>query len=409
MLSETNKVSKRNCSLEKSLASSRNHTPDSSPRRKSRSLKSTRKNKKMTRTPNKLEDDKSEYTEVLNSFLNLKQGKAEAYSDLVEQAMSTTDNILKLKKDRQAISSGNKNKIEIQNSDNESPEGNKALQLLSALQTMVSSGEPINNSTIGRLIGDVASDDSFIEDNMHGDNATKEEKIKRRRHSRGTKHDETKDESSDRKKKLVSGKCAKPDETDIKMVVRFPHEKLDPRHTTINDRCFDKLPFHLLVAGELEIAGSPEVPAEERLVRIQIVKTICYHKAYLKDEDLCNGYDQLVKKIEQGKEQWSESLRDKLHEYYDYQANKLFREKLQLETSKNDREVKQDQTTRIEKFTETEKIVYCGLYNKGKCPQPDHHEGRFSNRNVMKWHICSRCVKLREKKSHPESECPIKA
>lgn len=41
-------------------------------------------------------DDKCEYEEILNSFLNLKQGKAEAYSELVEQVMSTTDNILKL-------------------------------------------------------------------------------------------------------------------------------------------------------------------------------------------------------------------------------------------------------------------------------------------------------------------------
>ena len=49
------------------------------------------------------------------------------------------------------------------------------------------------------------------------------------------------------KGKLVSGRCARPDETDIKVVVKFAHEKLDPRHT--QDRSFDKLTFNLLIAG----------------------------------------------------------------------------------------------------------------------------------------------------------------
>ena len=107
----------------------------------------------------------------------------------------------------------------------------------------------------------------------------------------------------DKKKKLISGKCTKPDEADIKRVVKFPHERLDARHKTNTGRNFDKLPFNLLVAGELEIAGSVESSNDERIARINIAKTICYHKVYLKDEDLRNGCDQLIKTIKQGKEE----------------------------------------------------------------------------------------------------------
>ena len=52
------------------------------------------------------------------------------------------------------------------------------------------------------------------------------------------------------KKKLVSGKITKPDESDIKKQVKYAHEKLDMRHA--RERVFDKLNFSLLVAGELE-------------------------------------------------------------------------------------------------------------------------------------------------------------
>ena len=58
-------------------------------------------------------------------------------------------------------------------------------------------------------------------------------------------------EENGRNKKLVSGKCAKPEESDIKLVIKYPHEKLDAKH--IKDRKFDNLEFNILVAGELKI------------------------------------------------------------------------------------------------------------------------------------------------------------
>ena len=91
-------------------------------------------------------------------------------------------------------------------------------------------------------------------------------------------------EDSRGKQKLVSGKCVKPDEMDIKVVVKYAHEKLDPKY--IQDQTFDSLPFNLLVAGELELASCPEITLEERLSRLKIAKVICYHKQYLTDADL---------------------------------------------------------------------------------------------------------------------------
>ena len=40
------------------------------------------------------EEEKSEYNELMNTFMNLKKGQAKAYSDLVQEAMKATDNIL---------------------------------------------------------------------------------------------------------------------------------------------------------------------------------------------------------------------------------------------------------------------------------------------------------------------------
>ena len=58
---------------------------------------------------------------------------------------------------------------------------------------------------------------------------------------------------STKSRKLVSGKCTRPNELDIKQVVKYVHEKLDSRH--VQDKVFDSLPFHLLVASELELAS----------------------------------------------------------------------------------------------------------------------------------------------------------
>ena len=121
---------------------------------------------------------------------------------------------------------------------------------------------------------------------------------------------EREEEDIKKKKKLISGKCANPDESDIQLAVKYPHERLDERH--VMERVFDKLPFNLLVAGELENIVRLEEGAEKG-ARLQIIKTICYHKNYLTDQDLRQGYDDTLKKVERGQEKWSMLLAEDLH------------------------------------------------------------------------------------------------
>ena len=89
-------------------------------------------------------------------------------------------------------------------------------------------------------------------------------------------------------------KCAKPDDTDIKKVVTFAHEKLDVKH--VQNRTFDSLNFNMLMAGELEIIMLNSISESEKNARISIAKTLAYHKQYLQDADLREGYDYILKK-----------------------------------------------------------------------------------------------------------------
>ena len=63
-------------------------------------------------------------------------------------------------------------------------------------------------------------------------------------------------------------------------------------------------------------------------MRIEIAKTMAYHKQYLGDDDLRSGYDTVLKKVEQGVSTWDVSMGEDLHKLYDYRANVLLREKL---------------------------------------------------------------------------------
>ena len=262
-------------------------------------------------------------------MLNLKQGKAEAYSELVEKAINATDKIMSLKS-KHGSTAKHREPLEFESYNNESVnksgDKNNVLMLLNMLQLAIMQGKTIRVETIGDIIGDIASgpdiNNSFTLGNC--DNVIKE-----------TEQKVIDSEHVDRKKKLVSGKCTKPDETDIKLVIRFTDEKLDPWHTNGPDRVFYKLNAQLLIAGELEIAAMHEISENERLACIHIAKTICYHSAYLKDGDLQEGYDQVMKSVEQGVNNWFSNLGSKLHDLYDYQANKQLRERIQGESQKN--------------------------------------------------------------------------
>ena len=447
VLAELNKVNKAEYSLEKSLSSSRSSTPCNSPRRRNRNKATNKKeNGLRTKKPTvaskvckktSLDKEKSEYKDILTTLMGIKQGKTEVYSELVEKAMDATDNIIKIKESRthesknsQDESDANSNYSDSCNErecDNNSEVGNKdqVLKLLQELRHEVKDNNQISVESLTKVLKTIGAEDNEkigahahkskvnIDMMTEADNA-----IGKCEHTGGKfKNNQNKEnkDSSD-KKKLVSGRCSKPDDIDIKRVVKYAHEKLDSRHVAPSDKNFDKLTFTWLIAGEIELAMQEEIDMTERMARLSIVKTICYHRSYLSEGELKDGYDQILKKIEQGQRNWSDNLGEELHRYLDYRANLLLREKIQKEKQEsykaNKWEVKSTIGTRSEKTaTEQEKIIFCAAYNKGHCTFTDHHEGRFSNKSVTKWHICSKCYKNGERKSHREvdDECPTKA
>ena len=190
----------------------------------------------------------------------------------------------------------------------------------------------------------------------------------------------------------------------------YPHEKLDPKHT--RDQKFDNLDVHLLVAGALEIAALPDISKDEREAQIQIAKTICYHKKYVQDSDLQEGYDTILKQIEQGKLQWKDDLGQKLHEHLDYRANVIIRNKIAQQEAKSEQRKSHNnkKLTTQDGGNPKDRVIYCLEYNQGTCPHSDHHEGRFNRKKVFKFHICQRCHKEGDFKSHQDAsdECPKK-
>ena len=105
--------------LQRSLASSRASTPQASPKANKQGRRkhappqkgkksgsdtwsgSRKKRKDSPQEEEQEEQSKSEYQETLNSFLSLKQGNSQEYSDLVIKAVEATDNIMAIKKLRE--------------------------------------------------------------------------------------------------------------------------------------------------------------------------------------------------------------------------------------------------------------------------------------------------------------------
>lgn len=210
------------------------------------------------------------------------------------------------------------------------------------------------------------------------------------------------EEKGKKPRKLVSGKCTKPDEANIKTVVAYPHEMLNT--TYVSDRTFEVLSFSQLVAGELELLASFNMTMQEKEARISVLRALAYQKEFVTDRDIRECYDSVMKSIEHGKATWSSELEVKVNWFCDFRANQHVREKVKETVDKvgSTKEIKRDGEL---------KVVYCLEYNKGTCTHKDHHEGKFAGRNVVKWHVCRKCLaETKEKKFHTEldSKCPLK-
>ena len=207
-------------------------------------------------------------------------------------------------------------------------------------------------------------------------------------------------------KNLKSWKMTKPDESGIKKVVQFAHEKLDPVH--VSNRVFSDLPFHFLVAGELELILQDHIKPVERAARLHFLCMLCYHKQYLDISELRDQYDATLKNIERGTAGWAEfkDLERQLHTNLTFRATVKARQPDIPKATPGGTEVKKF-STKEGSGSEPAKVIYCSDYNKKACPFEDHHKGVFNKKQVTKWHICSKCFNLKgnPKRSHPASEC----
>ena len=369
---------------------------------------------------------KSEYRDVLSSFLKIIQNENELFSELALKAMEATDNIFSLRgehEQKESMSHGNlaqdletdelMAKVGRFRSKGENTlSHDKVVDLLRALET-----DSANKcKSIGRCECNAKTTKEVLDkarsSHTKDDRANSEVALTANHGTCGddnecyngvVKDEETVGTDNTKGKKLQSGKCSKPEEVDIKMVVRFPHEKLDSRHTQL--KSFDSLPFNLLIAGELETITSGVLTEMEKNARTNMAKTICYHKEYLSDSELRNGYEDILKQVEQGALGWEDDLTGKLHEHFVFRANINLRNRIENDrfTTVSRKVDKMDNKTK--KGNTEERIIYCQEFNKKTCIHQDHHEGRFMNKRVTKCHLCSKCLKMGEKRSHPGMDC----
>ena len=270
------------------------------------------------------------------------------------RTMEATDNILNLKAQQDRESEG-----EMIDEKGES--------LLSKIERFSNKGSTLTQAELGQMLDTLKPKNANKEctDKVGECNNRKQTKlsvdsIHRCNKSPSNGNSEDNDGIAINRGKLKSGKCTKPDEIDILKTVKFPHEKLDSRHMQI--KIFDKLPFNLLIVGELETISS-NITQEEMIARVNIAKPICYHKLYLDDEDLRNGYDDIMKKVEHETLGWTDELPDKLHEHYIFRANvnlhKRVESKVDMENSvRGDRRTEPADTQQEGRGTKVEKVVY---------------------------------------------------
>ena len=437
------KLQKTESSLNRSLANSANSTPATSPRaRPLRTYTSTKKSKqfkspkikpaqkgssktantKKTKSrfdPTDSEEKRGEENlTVLDSLLNVKQGKIDKFAELMSQAMQASENLDYLRTDNKVREISEQKGKEFEKTVTprceqqlvNSPRGIQ--QLVDKLQLVKQAQTPDydHGVEVQTQIVDLLKE-------------LRDLKLSNKKEATANVKDNTSDselkDSENKKVKPVSGKLAKPDDTDIKKPVKFAHEKLDPRHA--RERVFDKLNFPLLIAGELELASRSEASSEEKAARVAIAKTLSYHKLYLNDEDLRIGYDTILKKIEQGILNWGQHIGEELHNLLDYRATVLNREKMnaieqkmnkpnnsKTNNPKSDSKIS-DETATTEVPDEPEyKPIFCMEFNKNSCSFSKSHVGKWRGKKCTKWHICRACLKNNELNPHSESDknCP---
>ena len=247
-----------------------------------------------------------------------------------------------------------------------------------------------------------------------GKNKQKPRKRKEHEISTSGEDGEVSDSSDGSSKKrrgtcLKSGRVAKVDSTDIKVVVRYPHSKLNREY--VNYTSFDDLPLNIFAAGEIELILRT-TNETERIARLKVLLMCLYHSQFLEVGEIREQYDVVMKGIERRELFWADGLADKLDRALDRRARVLDKESKNKASVQKIKVKPESKTDSKSKTKQQDNFVYCMDYNKGLCTEGGNHLGRFAGReNVLKHHVCRKCFTEKGVKvGHPEIDdrCPIK-
>ena len=244
-------------------------------------------------------------------------------------------------------------------------------------------------------------------------------KLKKGSRSKRSKHVETELESE--QEETVSSSS---DEEEIHIVKRKNphkgnvrsgrHDKLSDTklitnewyaHTALDEvmggkKDFGDLSFNLLVAGELEIIGSPHTSSKEVYSRIELLKKLAYKHEVMSLKDVLVQYASFVSKVEKGKFKWG-SKKD-LTSFEQQLMYTISVDRVRTESTVGYRADK----VRLKSSGKDDRKKYCLDYNKGTCKSQGPHEGLLNGATVLKHHICIKCL-MEEgvERFHPSKEC----
>ena len=190
--------------------------------------------------------------------------------------------------------------------------------------------------------------------------------------------------------------------------VRFPQTW---PHVALQDEFFQQslefkdLDFRLFVAGELEIATSPDISDRERTGRLMLLKQLAYLNGAHHWNILKNIYLTVVRKIELGSLDWGSSFLSEIQ--WILTKHTVTQPARSQPPTRNTNYTVQNTGYTGQKTRDTESRLMCFDYNKGACAfREAHYINTKNGRQEWVRHGCSKCWrKDTVYREHPRTDC----
>ena len=142
---------------------------------------------------------------------------------------------------------------------------------------------------------------------------------------------------------------------------------------------------------------------QEKFSRIELLKKLAYKHEDMSIKDVLTHYASFMSKVEKGKFKWGS--RKDLVAFDQQLMYAISLERAKTETRTISRSADTDKV-RTRSMVREEKKKYCLDFNKGLCRLQSPHEGTLNGTNVLKYHLCKRCL-LEEgiERTHPSKDC----